>query len=56
MPKIEKAAIPIFLDEQGKPIAAIIFVKGQRIIFTLDVADEDQIIKLFEKETTTIKS
>lgn len=55
MEKIEKQNVPIFFNEEKEPIAAILFIKGQRVIYTLSTASEDDIINLYEKKDKIIK-
>lgn len=52
----EKQALPVFLDEQGEPIAILCFVNGERILFKVDRMSEDEIIALYEKKDTIIKN
>lgn len=56
MPKIEKQAIPIFFDEAGMPIAALLYYKSQRVIYLLKEADEDDVVDLYERKDKLIKS
>ena len=56
MNKIEKQNLPVFHDENGKPIAAILYIKGQRIIHILKPAGEEELIELYEKREKTIKT
>lgn len=55
MNKIEKQALPVFFDDYGKPTAILIFIKGQRVIYMLQAAGEDEIINLYEKKETKVK-
>ena len=55
MPKIEKQAIPIFFNGEKEPVAALLFIKGQRVIYTLSAASEDEIVSLYEKTDSPIK-
>lgn len=55
MNKIEKQALPVFFDDYGKPTAILMFIKGQRVIYMLQPAGEDEIINLYEKKETKIK-
>ena len=52
MIKVEKQSIPIFFNNEGEPIAALVNNKRQRIIYTLREADEDEIVNLIEKQST----
>lgn len=56
MNKIEKQANPVFFDELGQPIAVIMYLKGHRVIFILKEADEDELIALYEKKETHVKT
>jgi len=56
MNKIEKQIIPIFFNKGEQPIAALLFIKGRRIIYTLSTASEEEIISLYEKEDLTIRN
>ena len=55
MNKIEKQSIPVIFDENGNPIAVIIYIKSQRIIHLLKPADEDELIALYEHKDKQIK-
>ena len=56
MNKIEKQSVPMFFNELGEPIAVIIYIKGHRVIHLLKEADEDELIDLYEKKDTHIKT
>ena len=56
MEKIEKQGIPIFFNEEKEPVAAILFIKGQRVIYNLSASSEEDIISLYEKKDRIIKT
>jgi hypothetical protein len=56
MEKIEKQGIPIFFNEEKEPVAAILFISGQRVIYNLTPSSEEDIIALYEKKDKIIKS
>lgn len=56
MEKIENQNIPIFFNQEGEPVAALMFVKTQKVIYTLNRATEEEIINLYEKKDKLIKN
>jgi len=51
MTKIQKMAIPVFLDEKGDPIGFINRSNsGDRVIYICEKASEEQIIDLLSKK------
>lgn len=51
---IEKQLVPIFHDSSGKPIAILLFLNRQRIIYKIEPADEDEIMALYEQTNPTL--
>lgn len=56
MEKIEKQGIPVFFNDDNEPVAAILFIKGQRVIYNLNASNEEDIIALYEKKDKIIKT
>ena len=48
MAKIQKTNVPIFFDEDQNPIALILFVGRQRVIYTIKPAGEEELISLYQ--------
>lgn len=55
MEKIEKQGIPIFFNEGKEPVAALLFINGQRVIYNLTPSSEEDIIALYEKKDKIIR-
>lgn len=54
--KTEKQAIPVFLDQDNKPIAGIFFITGKRVICSIKEMDEDEIISLYERTNVKLST
>jgi hypothetical protein len=49
--KVTKSSLPLVLDEKGEPIAVVVFNENRdRVIYLLEKAGEDDIIKLLEHD------
>jgi len=55
MDKIEKQNLPVFFNDSGEPVAALMYLKSQKVIYTLSRATEEEIINLYEKKDKLIK-
>lgn len=55
--KIEKLNLPVFLNEDGEPIAIIYFTENrERVLFMVNRASEDEIIAVYEAKDSKIRT